>query len=125
MTLTLTRALTPTLTLTQALTLTRARARARARAQARALTRLNGAQLDAPRPEQPPQDGPSARGWWRYAVACTQTDRRQKAITTEITGVSWAALLKVLRIRKRYLQLHRLGRYRVKGQRRLSDKEVG
>ena len=50
---------------------------------------------------------------------------RQKAITTEITGVSWAALLKVLRIRKRYLQLHRLGRYRVKGQRRLSDKEVG
>ena len=40
---------------------------------------------------------------------------RQKAITTEITGVSWAALLKVLRIRKRYLQLHRLGRYRVEG----------
>ena len=31
----------------------------------------------------------------------------------------------VLRIRKRYLQLHRLGRYRVKGQRRLSDREVG
>ena len=92
---------------------------------ARQRYRLSG----RPRPMAPPKDGPSAREWWQYIYRCAVADRKQATITTEISGYTWSALYKVLRMRKRYLQLHRIGRYKNVEktnirQRRLTEKEV-